>query len=134
MLEFELLAPDPCALFYCPLDCIPRHALLARLLDHRRKARIAREITAPHLRGHHDFFHEFADGLAFFQASHFPLGVQPLTTHAPSYPAGEPVASRAARLDLGMGVRRADAIGQGDCLTTHGRRSVTIAVTPKAML
>src|SRR5436190_17995615 len=93
MLEFELLVADPRALFYCPLDRIPGHALLARLLDHRRKARIAREITAPHLRSHHDFFHEFADGLALFQASHFPLGVQPLTTHAPSYPAGEPVAS-----------------------------------------
>ncbi len=106
MLKFELFAPDSRAFLDRALNRVSGHALPARFLDHRREARVARGIAAAHLRGHHDFLHQFADSLAFLQTRHFPLGVQPLTTHASFYPAGELVASvaRPATLcvDTGM--------------------------------
>jgi hypothetical protein len=82
VLEFQFFAANSRAFFYRPLDRVAGHALPARFFDHGRQPRIARRIAAAHLRRDHDLLHELAYRLTLFEAGHFPLRMQPLTTHA----------------------------------------------------
>ena len=64
--------------------------------DRGEEPRIAVGIGAAELRGDHDFFHELADDLAFFQTGDFTFCVEPLASHALFYPGAKPVASSAS--------------------------------------
>jgi hypothetical protein len=60
-----------------------RETLCLRAFSMTGEARVTGGIGATELGRDHNFLNQFAGDLAFLQARHFALGMQPLTTHAP---------------------------------------------------
>ena len=81
VLHDELFVADARAFLDRALDHVAAHALPARLFHGGEEARIAVRIRAAELGGDHDFFDEFADRLAFFQAGDFTFCLEPLASH-----------------------------------------------------
>ena len=75
LFQLQLFAANSRTLFDRALDNVTRDALFARFFNNRGEARIAGRIGAAELGRDHDFFDQFAGGLAFLQTRHFTLGM-----------------------------------------------------------
>ena len=81
VLQDEFLVADAGAFLDGALDDVAGDARLARLFHGRGEPRISGRFGSAELGGDHDFFDEFADHLAFFQAGDFAFCVEPLASH-----------------------------------------------------
>ena len=81
MFEHEFLITDARALLDRALDHIAGHRCSPRFFHGGEKPRVAFCVWSAGLRRDHDFLHEFADDLAFFEVRHFAFRMEPLSSH-----------------------------------------------------